>query len=127
MQGNAFLGAFFKVSPLLEEFEIDIKQFNEVVHNQYTKKFGRLGDAVVQSNMEVMTQGFDRVTEISLPGSFLHGRFCGAGLQNCEARLKPCTATCAVACRASAGSLRTPNPTGWGCKAEALRHRRVVL
>ena len=64
MQGNAFLGAFFKVSPLLEEFEIETEQFHEIVHNQYRKKFGRLGDAVVQSNMEVMTQGFDRVTEI---------------------------------------------------------------
>ena len=64
MQGNAFLGAFFKVSPLLQEFEIDTEQFHDVVHNQYKKKFGRLGPAVVKSNMEVMTQGFDRVTEI---------------------------------------------------------------
>jgi pyruvate-ferredoxin/flavodoxin oxidoreductase len=64
MQGNAFLGAFFKVSPLLEEFAIETDQFHEVVHNQYKKKFGRLGPAVVKSNMEVMTQGFDRVTEI---------------------------------------------------------------
>src|SRR5207245_3364530 len=35
-----------------------------VVHKQYVKKFGRLGDAVVVSNMEVMTQGFERVREI---------------------------------------------------------------
>src|SRR5262249_19275170 len=34
------------------------------VHKQYVKKFGRLGDAVVNSNMEVMTQGFSRVREI---------------------------------------------------------------
>ena len=61
MQGNAFLGAFFAVSPLLEEFDISREQFEEVVHKQYKKKFGRLGDAVVQSNMEVMTQGFGRV------------------------------------------------------------------
>jgi pyruvate-ferredoxin/flavodoxin oxidoreductase len=64
MQGNAFLGAFFAVSPLLEEFRIDQEQFREVVHRQYVKKFGRLGDAVVKSNMEVMTQGFERVREI---------------------------------------------------------------
>ncbi len=64
MQGNAFLGAFFKVSPLLQDFEIGTEQFHEVVHSQYKKKFGRLGEAVVQSNMEVMTQGFERVTEI---------------------------------------------------------------
>jgi pyruvate-ferredoxin/flavodoxin oxidoreductase len=64
MQGNAFLGAFFAVSPLLEEFRIDQEHFREVVHKQYQKKFGRLGDAVVSSNMEVMIQGFERVREI---------------------------------------------------------------
>jgi pyruvate-ferredoxin/flavodoxin oxidoreductase len=64
MQGNAFLGAFFAVSPLLHEFRITRDQFREVVHKQYVKKFGRLGDAVVSSNMEVMTQGFERVREI---------------------------------------------------------------
>ncbi|HEX9186451.1 MAG TPA: 2-oxoacid:acceptor oxidoreductase family protein [Vicinamibacteria bacterium] len=64
MQGNAFLGAFFAVSPMLEEFRIDQQHFREVVHKQYRKKFGRLGDAVVSSNMEVMIQGFERVREI---------------------------------------------------------------
>jgi len=66
MQGNAFLGAFFAVSPLLAEFRISQEQFREVVHQQYVKKFGRLGDAVVSSNMEVMTQGFERVREIRI-------------------------------------------------------------
>src|SRR5581483_3829231 len=66
MQGNAFLGAFFAVSPLLDEFRITREQFHQVVHNQYVKKFGRLGDAVVASNMEVMTQGFSRVREIPI-------------------------------------------------------------
>src|SRR6516164_5836814 len=64
MQGNAFLGAFFAVSPLLADFGITKEQFHDVVHKQYVKKFGRLGDAVVKSNMEVMTQGFERVREI---------------------------------------------------------------
>jgi pyruvate-ferredoxin/flavodoxin oxidoreductase len=66
MQGNAFLGAFFATSPLLEEFEIDPEEFNEVVHRQYVKKFGKLGEAVVRSNMEVMLQGFDQVREIKI-------------------------------------------------------------
>jgi pyruvate-ferredoxin/flavodoxin oxidoreductase len=66
MQGNAFLGGFFAVSPLLQEFGITQEQFHEVVHKQYVKKFGRLGDAVVKSNMEVMTQGFSRVREIPI-------------------------------------------------------------
>ena len=66
MQGNAFLGAFFSVSPLLGEFGITQEQFHDVVHKQYVKKFGRLGEAVVKSNMEVMTQGFERVQEIPI-------------------------------------------------------------
>ncbi len=66
MQGNAFLGAFFAVSTLLKEFGITQEQFREVVHKQYVKKFGKLGDAVVQSNMEVMIQGFEQVKEIKI-------------------------------------------------------------
>ncbi len=66
MQGNAFLGAFFAVSTLLQEFGITQEQYREVVHKQYVKKFGKLGEAVVQSNMEVMLQGFDQVKEIKI-------------------------------------------------------------
>ena len=64
MQGNAFLGAFFRVSTFLNDNDIGKDHFHEVVLNQYQKKFGRFGDAVVQSNMEVMTQGFERVREV---------------------------------------------------------------
>lgn len=66
MQGNAFLGGFFAVSGILDEFGITKDQFQEVVHKQYVKKFGKQGDAVVQSNMEVMLQGWDRVKEIKI-------------------------------------------------------------
>ncbi|HLY42593.1 MAG TPA: 2-oxoacid:acceptor oxidoreductase family protein [Terracidiphilus sp.] len=66
MQGNAFLGAFFAVSDLLQDFGISQEQYRQVVHRQYVKKFGKMGDAVVQSNMEVMLQGFDRVKEIAI-------------------------------------------------------------
>ena len=66
MQGNAFLGAFFRVSPFLKTFDISESQFHDVVRKQYVKKFGRFGDAVVESNMTVMEAGFDRVTEIAI-------------------------------------------------------------
>jgi pyruvate-ferredoxin/flavodoxin oxidoreductase len=66
MQGNAFLGAFFSVGTLLQEFGISTEQYREVVHKQYVKKFGKFGDAVVQSNMEVMMQGFDQVQELAV-------------------------------------------------------------
>jgi pyruvate-ferredoxin/flavodoxin oxidoreductase len=66
MQGNAFLGAFFAVSSMLREFGITQEQYRAVVHKQYVSKFGKLGDAVVQSNMEVMLQGYDQVKEIKI-------------------------------------------------------------
>ena len=52
MQGNAFLGAFFRVSPFLKQNGIDEEHFNKVVRSQYEKKFGKFGEAVVESNME---------------------------------------------------------------------------
>lgn len=64
MQGNSFLGAFFKVSPFLETFNIDEDHFKGVVRAQYNKKFGKFGEAVVDSNMEVMTQGGSRLIEV---------------------------------------------------------------
>ncbi|MHC4825288.1 MAG: 2-oxoacid:acceptor oxidoreductase family protein, partial [Planctomycetota bacterium] len=64
MQGNAFLGAFFKVSSFLTDYRIDQVQFRDAVRDQYQKKFGRLGEAVVESNMEVMRKGFELTTEI---------------------------------------------------------------
>jgi pyruvate-ferredoxin/flavodoxin oxidoreductase len=66
MQGNAFLGAFFSVSPMLHDFGITPEQFRDAVHKQYVKKFGKLGDAVVTSNMTVMTKGFELVREINV-------------------------------------------------------------
>lgn len=35
-----------------------------MVRDQYEKKFGRFGEAVVASNMQVMTQGFEKVREV---------------------------------------------------------------
>jgi pyruvate-ferredoxin/flavodoxin oxidoreductase len=60
MQGNSFLGAFFRVSPFLERYEVDKDTFDHIIHDQYEKKFGRFGAAVVESNMKVMQDGFDR-------------------------------------------------------------------
>ena len=69
MQGNSFLGAFFRVSPFLKDNGITEEQFSETVRKQYVKKFARFGDAVVTSNMTVMTEGFSRVQEIKIGAS----------------------------------------------------------
>src|SRR5215475_9607477 len=65
MQGNSFLGAFFRVSPFLKINNISDETFLATVKKQYQKKFGRFGEAVVTSNMQVMEQGFSRVQEIN--------------------------------------------------------------
>jgi pyruvate-ferredoxin/flavodoxin oxidoreductase len=64
MQGNSFLGAFFRVSSFLRDNNVDEETFYGIVRSQYKKKFGRFGDTVVESNMKVMTEGFSRVQEI---------------------------------------------------------------
>jgi pyruvate-ferredoxin/flavodoxin oxidoreductase len=112
MQGNAFLGAFFAVSSLLTEFGITQEQYRDVVRKQYVKKFGKLGEAVVNSNMEVMTQGFDQVKEIKVgelaaaDHSSLRGQ---ALLPILEA--VPAFAEAAAGCT-TGGCRSTPPPTG---------------
>ncbi len=64
MQGNSFLGAFFKVSTFLTDNSIPDDKFLEIVEAQYQKKFGKFGEAVVQSNMTVMKEGFSQVREL---------------------------------------------------------------
>ena len=64
MQGNSFLGAFFKVSSFLKDYNIPEKEFLSTVKEQYEKKFGRFGKAVVESNMTVMQKGFKQVHKV---------------------------------------------------------------
>ena len=116
MQGNAFLGAFFAVSPMLQEFGITQEQYRDVVHKQYVKKFGKLGDAVVESNMEVMMQGFSQVKEIEIGAlaaadrSTLRGQALLPILENVEA-LATAGGACGTGCRS------TPMPAGQAARA----------
>ncbi|HBH05376.1 MAG TPA: oxidoreductase [Flavobacteriales bacterium] len=64
MQGNSFLGAFFKVSSFLQDYNIPDDEFLETVRRQYEVKFGRFGAGVVESNMQVMRAGFEEVFEV---------------------------------------------------------------
>lgn len=91
MQGNSFLGSFFKVSTFLEDYKVDPDEFRKIVLEQYNKKFGRLGEKVVASNMKVMQAGYDRVMKLeygdvnapdtsAFVGSLIHA--CGVSLSN---------------------------------------------
>ncbi len=108
MQGNAFLGAFFAVSNLLQEFGITQEQYRDVVHKQYVKKFGKFGDAVVQSNMEVMLQGFDQVKEIKI------GALTAADHSSLRGQALLPILELATAAGASCGCRSTPAPAGQG-------------
>jgi pyruvate-ferredoxin/flavodoxin oxidoreductase len=107
MQGNAFLGAFFRCSTLLQEFGITQEQYRDVVHKQYVKKFGKLGEAVVASNMEVMMQGYDQVKEIAI------GELSAADLSSLRGQaLLPILELTTAGGSCGAGCRSTPLPEG---------------
>jgi pyruvate-ferredoxin/flavodoxin oxidoreductase len=48
MQGAAFMGAFFRVAPLMERYEVTEEKLFEGIRGQLNKKFGHLGERVVE-------------------------------------------------------------------------------
>jgi pyruvate-ferredoxin/flavodoxin oxidoreductase len=67
MQGTAFMGAFFAVSPLVgHEGDWQARLFDGI-RVQLDRKFGKLGSRVVDDNLRVIRRGFDEVREVT-PG-----------------------------------------------------------
>jgi pyruvate-ferredoxin/flavodoxin oxidoreductase len=66
MQGVAFMGAFFKASPMMENYDLSKDRLFEGILKQTTKKFGHLGERVIEDNMRVITRGFDEVQALDL-------------------------------------------------------------
>lgn len=64
MQGAAFMGAFFRCSPLLAEEGMDEACLFESIHDQTQKKFGHRGSQVVEDNIRVIRRGWDEVFEV---------------------------------------------------------------
>ncbi len=64
MQGAAFMGAFFRVSPLAEREGLDEATLFAGIEDQMRRKFGKLGDRVVQDNVRVIRRGYDEVKEV---------------------------------------------------------------
>ena len=83
MQGVAFMGAFFRCSPLATKEGMDEAGLFEGITKQITAKFGKLGQRVVDDNMRVIRRGYDEVKEVptdievgadearAAPGSYL--------------------------------------------------------
>ncbi|MCP4047201.1 MAG: pyruvate ferredoxin oxidoreductase, partial [Gammaproteobacteria bacterium] len=70
MQGVAFLGAFFSAAPLMSKHNLSRERLMEGIRKQLNKKFGHLGEQVVEDNIRVITRGFDEVVQLH-PEEFL--------------------------------------------------------
>jgi pyruvate-ferredoxin/flavodoxin oxidoreductase len=66
MQGVAFMGAFFNAAPLMKTYDLSRERLFEGIRKQLNKKFGHLGESVVEDNMRVITRGFDELHALDL-------------------------------------------------------------
>jgi pyruvate-ferredoxin/flavodoxin oxidoreductase len=66
MQGTAFLGSFFKASPLAEREGLDEDKLFEGIRAQIQHKFGHRGERVVEDNVRVIRRGYDELREVPL-------------------------------------------------------------
>ncbi len=67
MQGGAFMGAFFAVSPLMENLGLDEETLFGGIRARMERKFGYLGDEVVEDNVRVIQRGYDEVRPVPVP------------------------------------------------------------
>jgi len=65
MQGNAFQGAFFAASPLMERANLTEQSLFDAIEAQLVDKFGAKGQNVVNDNLRVVRRGFDEIIEIT--------------------------------------------------------------
>ena len=71
MQGAAFMGAFFRTSPLLAREGQSEDALFKGIGKQLQKKFGAKGAQVVEDNMRVIRRGYDEVkTVVPVTGDF---------------------------------------------------------
>jgi pyruvate-ferredoxin/flavodoxin oxidoreductase len=66
MQGAAFMGAFFRLAPLMEQEGLSEAKLFEGIAAQLKKKFGHRGEHVVEDNLRVIRRGFDEVKQLDV-------------------------------------------------------------
>ena len=64
MQGAAFLGAFFRTSPMMAQEGATEERLFEGIRAQFQKKFGHRGANIVEDNLRVIRRGFDQVHDV---------------------------------------------------------------
>ncbi len=65
MQGIAFQGAFFAVSPVMGQAKLTEQTLFQSIKSQLEHKFGNKGARVVEDNIRVVRRGFDQVKEVT--------------------------------------------------------------
>jgi pyruvate-ferredoxin/flavodoxin oxidoreductase len=66
MQGTAFMGAFFHAAPMVKQAGLQSEEFLGAMHKQLQKKFGHLGDRVVEDNLRVIRRGYEQLQKLDL-------------------------------------------------------------
>ncbi len=61
MQGNAFQGAFFRLSTVMAQAKLTEETLFSAIREQLSKKFGGKGARVVENNMKVVRRGYDEL------------------------------------------------------------------
>jgi pyruvate-ferredoxin/flavodoxin oxidoreductase len=64
MQGTAFMGAFFAVSPLAERHGLDEAKLFTGIREQLSRKFAKLGERVIADNLRVIERGYRELTPL---------------------------------------------------------------
>ena len=65
MQGNAFQGAFFAVSGIMQQKKLNEATLLKAIEQQLQHKFGAKGARVVADNLRVVKRGFDEVKAVN--------------------------------------------------------------
>jgi pyruvate-ferredoxin/flavodoxin oxidoreductase len=68
MQGNAFMGAFFALSPLREQQGLSEEALFEGIKAQLVKKFKHLGERAIEDNLRVIRRGSSELRTLETSG-----------------------------------------------------------
>ena len=73
MQGAAFMGAFFAVSPLTQREGLAETQLIAGIRQQLEKKFAKSGGSVIADNLRVIERGFRELQQIDVDAFAIEG------------------------------------------------------
>lgn len=68
MQGNAFMGAFFALSPLRERHGLSEDALFDGIRQQLLRKFKHLGERAIDDNLRVIRRGADELRRLDTTG-----------------------------------------------------------